>query len=1058
MRSFSFFRATLLVIVLFLILTGQSVFAQIWMEGYNFRKTITIDKSKVSGTLNLLNFNVLIALQSEELKYLLGCKRSIQQNTGLPISFALKNKPAVPIGFQVDSYDPVAGTLYCWVQIAELIAGGSPGLNEIYFYYGGNARHYPLSEESRGIWYTGYQQVWHMDFDAFPAVSFSAFHSAGNHAIGSQSMNAASFVTGVVGTATSFNGATDVMYAAIDTNRKISISGWIMLAQSGAEQVILTNDSAGNGYRVKINAQGKLVFEIHSSGAVNTHTAIDPLPVNTWVYMTVLFNGRLKRIYLNGVYKGGGVSPAPKKDTGGAIAIGGSKQNEHYFHGLIDELRMANVERTLDWVVTEYRNQQNPMGFISVSAQEINTVQTPNENEFTGAAGTDNWDDELNWSFGSLPNTYSNVVVKGNKQVQINAGTFISVNRLTLERGARLVLESPLEVNCTAQIDHAATLLIKRNVRLIFRNDVVNHGSILDQNNGILSLQGNELQHNFSGSGITKVSDLEVSQSLPGHVVLLHAKLEVSSQLVLKKGVLNSNGQLTLLTNGYNNYAVVLPFDINSAGIIGKVHVQQFIDGAFLSPSTARGWWLLSSPVYHSAAVPKQYDFNAVQKSIFVTGPGGTTNGFDPSPNNNSTIYIHDQGLPGTLSQKYSGIPDMWANINLGKGFYVFSRGSRLETDAFEQQILKAPFSNPKAYVITHTGELFTGDLKVEVFNRNTNALGDGYNLLGNPYASPITWGSLKKVNVSAFIWVFDPKNNAYLVTDDPEYIIHAGTGFFVRVNTGSNAGEVTFTEASKYSTPADLIRSKGLAFAGKQGELNAYHLKTTLKVKIKKDSLQDAYVLVLQRDGHDEITDADALKIGEGHLSISGLTTSGVKLAIDERRIDTGRVMVPLFVKGWTSGAYSLSLRGDMNNKEEVTLMDHYLDKQIVITQNEQRYHFFIDMVNKDTYGGKRFSLLVKPLENVKDIEEKDKSVLLYPNPVSDVSYIRSLNQTWRNLKALIRKIDGNIVWSGELPLLEPGTPAQLPFNQFMKGLYILQLIDSKSNRTIAVFKVLKN
>ncbi|WP_316817842.1 LamG-like jellyroll fold domain-containing protein [Pedobacter nyackensis] len=1058
MKELSFFCAKQFAALFFVIVLSQSAFAQTWMKGYNFRKTITVDKSKVSGASNLLNFNLLIELQSVELSDLPGCNRA--QHNALPISFALKSKPDVPIGFQIDSYDPVTGRLICWVQIAELITAGRPGFNEIYFYYGGNEAEGYSSEETSAIWTMGYQRVWHMGFDAEPAVSFNAVPGLGSNAIGVFGMNAASFTNGIIGAATSFNGVSDAMHSTPDTNRNFCISGWIKLRQLGTEQMIFANDSAGNGCLLKINAQGKIVFDVIILGTVSSHVTVEALPVDTWVFLTASLNGRLKRILLNGLYKGGGFAPVPGRHNEGSIIIGRSKQNDRYFNGVIDELRVGNVERSIDWILTEYKNQLNPVSFVTISTQEINPEQHSDVNRFTGANGTSSWNDEANWSFGRVPGSYTNVVVTQGREVQIDPGNSISVNSLGLETGARLVLAADLNVNCKAQFDISSSVILKERVRLTFKNDVINNGEIsLDQHLGTLVFNGGASLQSFSGSGTTTVSHLEVNQAIPLSTILLNAKINVSTQLSLLKGILNANDQLTLLANRYKSYGTIAPVgNIYQTGIVGNVNVQQFIDGSFSNPSTARGWRLLSSPVFQSPGSIREYNFNAVQQSIFVTGPGGIVNGFDVSPNNNPTIYTHNQALPGTLSQKYTGIANMSASVTLGKGFYVFSRGSRSDPNAFEQQIQRPPFSNPQAYTITAKGKLFVGELKIDLFNRNAGKEGDGYNLLGNPYASPITWGKVQKVNILPFVWVFDPKNNAYLVTDDQAHVIHSGEGFFVKVSTGHSTGEVTFTEASKYSAAPVLTSAKFASVDTKKG-VNTDHIQTELRISLSKEDLSDEYVLIMKSGGHDEITDADAPKIGEGYVSISGLTSNDSKLAIDERGVNTASRTIQLFVKDWDSGTYELSLIGKIKNKEQVILVDHYLNKQITVKEGKQQYLFDIDAENSDTHGRKRFSLLIQPFETMNPgYEEQDNSLLLYPNPISDMIYIKSGSQSWRNLKILIRTITGQVVWTGDLPLLEPGMPVQLPANHFMKGLYILQLIDTKRNRTIATFKMLKN
>ncbi|TKC60023.1 hypothetical protein FBD94_13955 [Pedobacter hiemivivus] len=1039
-----------IIVLLLVVITYENVRGQSWMPGYNFRKKITIDKSMIGGGANLLDFPVLIELEDHDLKQSTGCVHLSKNNKELDISFASANQSSLPINFQLDSYDALKGKLVCWLRIKELIAIGNVGANEFYLYYGSMQTHNPLSAESRATWGNAYQNVWHINPDLAPATTRSANQSSGNDMIGDPTMSLTNFHQGKIGSGLQFNGLTTSMQAAPDTNVNVYVTLWLKLNQIGAEQVILASDTLDNGFQLTIDAEGFILF----LGRKSTVALVPDI----WYYIGVMYNSQRKEIYINGVYKSGDAKlNFPTKNVG-RLSIGKSKQGDRYFNGMIDELRMLRVARQKEWLGAEYRNQLNPTAFVNISSQEMNPIQIPLVNEFTGANGTNNWADEGNWSYGKLPEPYANVNIKAGKELRTPAGNRVMVNGLILEAGARLLLGGDLEVNCKAHIGLSSSIALDEGIRLVFKNDVVNNGAILlNENIGTLTFGADQSLQTFSGSGSCKVSRLEID--LASGTVLLQTTIKVSKELALIKGILNANGNLTMLSTGPGNYATLMPIQNTSvANVIGNVIVQQFIAGDFLAPATARNWWLLSSPVYQSLTEPKWYSLNAIQQSIFVTGKGGVNNGFDLSPNNNATIYTHDQSLPGSLSQKYISIATMGSNVPLGRGFYVFSRGSKTEPNAYVHQIQTTPFSNPKPYTLSYSGKLFTGELRVALHNRNTGGEGDGYNLLGNPYASALVWANLQKINVGPFLWVFDTKNNAYRVTGDPEYIIPPGTGFFVKVSNGNSSGELMFTEQAKYGA-APATFSRRISSIEKVTNLAQYDEKSTLKITLNKEGLSDDYILTLHPSGNNEINDADAAKIGEGYLSISGLATNGNKLSIDERATDTGRRVIKLFVKGWTTGAYTLKFNATFNNHEKLTLIDHYLNVEYPITTDESVHHFSIDTEVGPSYGKERFSLLLEPVKITKPINElTDKPFLFYPNPINELLYLKAVNQTWRNLKVLIRTLSGEVVWRNELAVLEPGIPVQLSCSQLMKGIYILQLIDQTRNKTITSFKILKN
>lgn len=1057
METYSNFWTRQILLFLLLLLAGSPALARSWMPGYNFRKKITIDKSKVSGTASLLNFPVLIVVQDAELRYIGNCEGRLKNSKGLDISFAATNAPQLPLAFQLDHYDAVNGKLVCWVNIQELFTGSNPGQNEIYLYYGSTYIHDPFTLSARATWPASYQQVWHLNLDAAPSISRSANHGPERSLTGSPGTGPANFPAACIGDGLLLNGSTDGMAAAADTNTTVCITAWIKMDHGGTEQVILASDTTAGGYVIKVNPQGNLVFETKNAEGFRSATTTEVLAVNTWYNLACIFIKGIRRIYINGVYKAGGGSNGIKLGRAGALSIGKSKQNGSYFKGTIDELRIQNIERNVDWISTEYRNQANPASFISVAAEEVNPANVPLVNEFTGAAGTEAWLDEGNWSLGALPAQNAQVIIKGGKKTKLSVPALTMINQLILEPRAILHLESGLEVNCAASIAANAAVVLEDGARLTFKYDVLNNGRIgLNKDHGSLVFRGGHALQTLSGAGSVTVSRLEVELASATHTLLLQSPLSVGKQVQLNTGTLNSNGNLSLLADTSNYSAALMPVtDPVNTQLTGDVQVQHFVKGNFAAPSTARGWWLLAAPVYQSELNGQpQNNFAAIKASVFVTGTGGTLNGFDASPNNGGTIYTHDQSLPGSLSQKYKAIPNMNVSIPSGKGFYLFSRGSRNVSDAYLHQIQTPPFSNPGPYTITYTGKLYTGDLTVNLFNRNSGAEGDGFNLLGNPYASALRWAALQKHNVSPFLWVFNTQNNAYQVTDDPDYIIPSGTGFFVRVNSGTTTGSLIFQETAKYTGTTAPATQMAL-----RESRRAKETASRVKIQLYAAGLTDSYTLIFSSKGNDGINDADAAKIGEGYLGIAGIAGNGTKLSIDERAMDTIRKEVCLYVKGWASGNYTLNLKTLLKPNEEIVLADRYLGISKRLTEPESNCHFFIDTAIPASYGQQRFAILYRELPEVKQKDtETDKNIVVYPNPFKEWLYLKSARLTYKNLKVLIRDVTGRVVWSNVLPILDAGIPIQQWCGQLVKGIYFLQLLNPKNNKVEAVFKVLRN
>ena len=760
--------------LLLLLFTGFYCDAQNFIPGFRFRKKITFDKNKVEVNLAnksyMLNFFVLVQVEHADLIYLEDSfVNKLTNPLGLDISFSSSTSSTVPLKFQLESYYPATGKLLCWVLLPTLATKGSSEVStSIYLYYGSTQLHDPVSPAVVSMWQDNYYTAQH-------------FNEAADGKIASGKL---------------FNGVSDYKNIAGHSDVQFSFSAWIKLNQLGQEQIIVTNDSIGfGGYQLKINNTNKLVLQIQNTVNTRVFTGTSILRVNEWRYVTISCKSNALVFLLDGSVEYTGTVQNLIIGSPGRVVVGASNLTDRYFNGIIDELRIAKIAQEKSLFITEYINQKDPAAFCTVGTEEENPNIDPLFVTFTGTRDS-RWLIAANWSQGILPGNNNHVRIKAGITADIPVN--VVFKKLLLETGARIVLNGNMKVLQTVELETGAAITSTVPVTLTLEGNVKSKGAIdLIASAAKVIFSGNNANLNYYGNGSLTVSLLEINRPALGSIVTLFTPLRVKTTLNLLNGTLNANGNLVLLTN--NGFTAAVNPVLGNVAIIGNVQVQSLISGSFPTPATGRGWRLLSSPVRHGGVSGNyQYQLHDIKTSIFVTGKDGAANGFDASPNNGATIYTHNQASPGTLAQKYLAIPDMQMQIPLGKGFFVYSRGNKLLPNAFEHQILSPPFVNAEPYIITYTGTLFTGDLQVEVFNNDNGGVGDGFNLLGNPYAAPIRWGSLLKVNVGPFIWFYDPLNNTYRASSNPEEIIQPGTGFFIKVNQGFTSGSIGFNENSK--------------------------------------------------------------------------------------------------------------------------------------------------------------------------------------------------------------------------------------------------------------------
>ncbi|RZL19440.1 MAG: T9SS type A sorting domain-containing protein [Pedobacter sp.] len=621
-----------------------------------------------------------------------------------------------------------------------------------------------------------------------------------------------------------------------------------------------------------------------------------------------------------------------------------------------------------------------------------------------------------------------------------------------MESGSTVEVSGDITFKCLTDIANNGTVKLNDGSRLHFGGDVSNKGQIISSNaSSTVIFEGQGLEQEYSGTGAASVRILENYQSSAQSTLLLNSPINVSASVNLRKGKLRSDRTLIMKAT-QEEVASLRSIDVSLASVNGDIVVEQYISGGYPVPATARGWRLLSSPVYTSDINSnKSYDSQSYKEALFVTGPGGVTNGFDTSPLNGATIYSHDQSLTGTLSQKYTGIKSPYQKIETGKGIYVFSRGSRYVPNAFVNQIQSQPFINPESYIIKHVGKLFMGDLSIVLSNKDTGNAGDGFNLIGNPYASSLKWGDIITENTTGFIWQFDPLNAAYVVGNSTDIVIPSGTGFFVRVATGQKLGKVKFSESSKSSSFLPFLPVlQSLKSSSSSEVMNKKDF--TLKIILSKDKFEQPYVLKLTEQGFDGVNDLDALKIGEGHVSIASIVDQE-QLSIDNRQFSTTPKVVDLNITGTESGTYLLSFEHLVNsNGFKIILVDSYLNTQKKMTASDNSYKFSMDKTTLGSTGNLRFKVIVEESNEISLLLENIK---VYPNPFRDHINVQIAEKQNENMSLTISDMLGRIVSTGTVKA--GASVFAINTQSYIEGTYILRLISERTKSILTTMKLIK-
>lgn len=540
--------------------------------------------------------------------------------------------------------------------------------------------------------------------------------------------------------------------------------------------------------------------------------------------------------------------------------------------------------------------------------------------------------------------TGANYTYSGSASQVFGNGLPATINNLTINNGnTGMTLNGSLTVS--------GTLSLSSGKLSIGGNTLSLNGNF--SGSSANSLQGNGSNSALSIGGSGSIGTLYFDQSTPGttnclsnltfnrssQTITLGNTLQVKGTVTPTAGTLASAGNLVLVSNASGTARVAAIGA--SADITGSVKVQRYI------PAVARRWRVLSASTV-------SFTLTDLIDNIFVTGTGGSASGFDAN-NNTASVYTYQETTTGTRGWKAT------ANINTsvpaGKGMFVFIRGDRTlpSPDWYTQNYTAYPntggYPAQNAVTIDFNGTLNKGTITPSISYTNTgDASNDGWNLVGNPYASPIDWTALSKSNLASFYYVLDPSTGSYVANSGTQFIA-SGQAFFVHA-TGASPS-LSFTESCKTaSAPTSYFKTA----------------PQVITVKMVKDSMSSDAAFLEFRQGTSRGFDGqeDAIKytnsgINMGWLLDSTKTPAQYSAVPEPAGADT----FAMFVNA-SQGSYTLRF-SDLQHLPEgyaAYLIDQFTGITTDIKANPV-YSFAIN-ANSASYGNGRFQLVLSPVASL--------------------------------------------------------------------------------------------
>lgn len=605
----------------------------------------------------------------------------------------------------------------------------------------------------------------------------------------------------------------------------------------------------------------------------------------------------------------------------------------------------------------------NTNGFIGATNTAINNTNTPTVT--LGSSSTIEYNSSSSQTV-STSTDYINVTISGNSTktlagtstisgtLTLAGGTFDAANMLTVPTTGSIIHAGGTIINYTlpstlanytpptgtntlsTNLTVTGVLDLGSNTLDIGTNTLVINGTIsrtsgtIRSNGGTITIGGSAgdatLYFDQTSSSTRAVAALNINRT--GAIITLGNALDVNTDgtVTVTNGTLESSGNLTLLStiSGTGRIAELS----GSANVTGTVNIQRWMIGG---ASSQRGWRTMSTPVTGAT-------YAQLVDDIFVTGPGGSTNGFDLNGSSSSVMYYEESANRGWKS--LSSVTDTWTP---GKGALVFFRGDRTQTTS-----LSSTSVAPNSFALDFAGTINTGDINVHLDYNNTTGVADdwGWNLVGNPYPSQIDWSSINKTaGVDNNFYVLNPNTKNFVSQNTG--IIASSQGFFVLV---SGAGEeITFEENDKTASTGTAYFKTSLA---------------PLTIKMALDStLHDiAWLNFKSGASGNYVFKEDAKKMPNSGYNLSFISADGKKLQqnivdmLSSNKTDT----FVLNAISASNSTYTLQFSefSTIPLTKNILLVDKLNNNQINLRVNPN-YTFSIANSNPNSFGN-RFLLII--------------------------------------------------------------------------------------------------
>jgi len=335
-----------------------------------FSRNITVNTSGITTT-NLIGFPMLVRLTSSNFDF------NQAQSSGQDIRFSKADGTHLP--YQIERWSQGSQVAEIWVKIDTVLSNNSTQYFKMYW---GNST---ASDSSNGyvVFDTanGFAGVWHLGetgnttAGGYADATYNANNGTGTSTTSSQ-------VTAAVGNGQTFDGSTKYVTVANATTLNpgyMTVSVWANPTAWATDlESIVSKQTSGTpwppfDFRKTIGAS---TIEAAATVSGTSYTvAGGTVSTGSWQYLTFTFDGTNLTVYNNGVQSGTAVHSGTLSAGTSVMTFGqNSTVASRMFNGIIDEVQMSKIARSVDWIRMCYETQR-PTGNTVVTSDSADAFR-----------------------------------------------------------------------------------------------------------------------------------------------------------------------------------------------------------------------------------------------------------------------------------------------------------------------------------------------------------------------------------------------------------------------------------------------------------------------------------------------------------------------------------------------------------------------------------------------------------------------------------------------------------------------------------------------------------